>query len=179
MTTPWARLFGYKNGGKSGERSIIDLLSGVPIFEELNRRELVAIERILHHREYIRGEVIFRQGERGAGMYIVHRGKVAVISEPDQQELVEMTDGDFFGEIALLDDTPRSATVIAKTDCSVFGFFQPDLFDLIARDSRLGVKVVLRVARFACQRLCQANERLLELTAEVEALKQPASGEVS
>jgi CRP-like cAMP-binding protein len=175
MKTPWARLFGYNKNSQSDDLTTMDLLSRVPIFEELSRRQLAAIERILHHREYMRGEVIFRQGERGVGMYIVQQGKVAVISEPDQQELFEMSDGDFFGEVALLDDAPRSASMIAKTDCSVFGFFQPDLFDLIARDSRLGVKIVLRVARFACQRLCQANERVLALSAEVEVLKRTAT----
>lgn len=172
MKTSWASLFGYKKNRHKEDLSTIDLLSRVPIFEELSRRELAAVERILHHREYIRGEVIFRQGERGAGMYIVHHGKVSVVSEPDQQELSVMKDGDFFGEVALLDESPRSATVIAKTDCSVFGFFQPDLFDLIARDSRLGVKIVLRVARFACQRLRQSNERVIALAAEVEAMQK-------
>ncbi|MBI5485009.1 MAG: cyclic nucleotide-binding domain-containing protein [Deltaproteobacteria bacterium] len=179
MTTPWARLFGYKKSKHSDNHSTIKLLSEVPIFEELNRRELAAIERILHHREYQRGEIIFRQGERGAGMYIVLRGKVAVVSEPDQQELSEMRDGDFFGEVALLDETPRTATVIAKTDCSVFGFFQPDLFDLIARDSRLGVKIVLRVARIASQRLRQANERVIALTAELDAMKRTTPDEAN
>ncbi|MEI6208129.1 MAG: cyclic nucleotide-binding domain-containing protein [Desulfuromonadales bacterium] len=179
MTTPWARLFGYNKDNQSDDISTIELLSRVPIFRELSKRELAAIEQILHHREYVQGEIIIRQGEQGVGMYIVHHGKVAVISEPDQLQLFEMKDGDFFGEVALLDETPRSATVIAKTDCSVFGFFQPDLFGLIARDSRLGVKIVLRVARIACQRLRQANDRVLALTAEVESLRSSAPGETS
>jgi CRP/FNR family cyclic AMP-dependent transcriptional regulator len=172
MTTPWARLFGYKSTQKPGDISSIDLLASVPLFEDLSRRELAAVERILHRREYIRGEMIFKQGERGMGMYIVQKGRVAITSEPENQELFELKDGDFFGEVALLDESPRSATAIAKTDCSVFGFFQPDLFGLIARDSRLGVKIVLRVARLVGQRLRQANERAHALSLELEAIKQ-------
>jgi CRP/FNR family cyclic AMP-dependent transcriptional regulator len=177
MTTPWTRLFGFKNGRKTEKLSTIDLLSRVPLFEELNQRELSAIEQILHRREYIRSEMIFKQGERGVGMYIVHQGTVAIISEPNKQELSELNDGDFFGEVALFDESPRSATAIAKTDCTVFGFFQPDLFDLIARDSRLGMKIVLRFARYASQRLRLANERVIDLTAEVETLKAASPGE--
>ena len=173
MTTPWARIFGYKSSHKPDEATItIDLLARVPLFEDLGRRELAALERILHRREYIRGELIFRQGERGMGMYIVQHGKVAITSEPDNQELFELKDGDFFGEVALLDESPRSATAIAKTDCSVFGFFQPDLFGLIASDSRLGVKIVLRVARFVGQRLRQANDRVLALSVELDELNK-------
>ncbi|HEY4744339.1 MAG TPA: cyclic nucleotide-binding domain-containing protein [Desulfuromonadaceae bacterium] len=174
MTTPWARLFGYKSNHTSDNVSTIGLLSRVPLFEDLNKRELGALERILHHRQYMRGEVIFRQGERGMGMYIVQQGRVAITTEPENHELFELQDGDFFGEVALLDESPRSATAVAKTDCSVFGFFQPDLFGLIARDSRLGVKIVLRVSRYVGQRLRQANERALALSMELDALKQAA-----
>ena len=177
MTTPWARLFGDKANRKSDDISTIDLLSRVPLFEVLNRRELAAVERILHRRQYQRGEVIFRQGERGMGMYIVQQGTVAITAEPENHELFELQDGDFFGEVALLDESPRSATAVAKTDCSVFGFFQPDLFGLIARDSRLGVKIVLRVSRFVSQRLRQANERALSLSAELDALKRAVARE--
>ena len=172
MTTTWARIFGYKSDHKQEDVSTIDLLARVPLFEDLSRRELAAVERILHRRHYIRGEMIFRQGERGMGMYIVQQGRVAITSEPENHELFELKDGDFFGEVALLDESPRSATATAKTDCSVFGFFQPDLFGLIARDSRLGVKIVLRVARLVGQRLRQANDRGQALTLELEALKQ-------
>lgn len=177
MTTPWSRLFGFKKGKNTEEISTVELLSRVPLFEELSMRELTAIEQILHRREYIQNEVVFRQGERGMGMYIVQQGKVAIVSEPENHELCELKDGDFFGEVALLDESPRSATIIAKTDCTVFGFFQPDLFGLITRDSHLGVKVVLRVARFVGLRLRQANETILEMAAEIEALKQAEPGQ--
>lgn len=176
MTTPWTRIFGYKSDQKQEDVSTIDLLARLPLFEDLSRRELVAVERILHRRHYIRGEMIFRQGERGMGMYIVQQGRVAITSELGNHELFELKDGDFFGEVALLDESPRSATAMAKTDCSVFGFFQPDLFGLIERDSRLGVKIVLRVARFVGQRLRQANERAHTLSLELDSLKQAVLG---
>jgi CRP-like cAMP-binding protein len=172
MTKLWSNLFGYKHDRKPAELPTINLLSRVPLFEDLSRRELAAVEHILHRREYMQDEVIFRQDELGMGMYIVFQGKVGIFSEPDHRELFVVTDGDFFGEVALLDESPRSATAIAKTNSIVFGFFQPDLFQLISQQPRLGMKVVLRVASHVGQRLRQANERVFALTAEVAALKK-------
>ena len=83
-----------------------------------------------------------------------------------------MRDGDFLGEVALLDAGPRSATAIARTNSTLLGFFQPDLFDLIDRNPRLGVKVVLSVARHIGLRLRQANEKVLALVVEMEAAKK-------
>jgi CRP-like cAMP-binding protein len=177
MTTPWARLFGYKEEQMPEKVRIIDLLSRVPIFEELNSRELQAIDRILHRREYVQDEFIFRQGEPGMGMYIVQKGAVSIVSEPENQELFEMGDGDFFGEVALLDQGPRSATAIARTTSVIFGFFQPDLLELIERNPRLGLKILLRVARHVGERLRRANKRVLALTLELETLRQSKSHE--
>jgi CRP-like cAMP-binding protein len=176
MTTPWNELFGYKSGKKPDDLQTVELLSRTPIFEGLDRRELATVERILHRRVYQRNEVLFRQGERGLGMYIVQHGTVAITTEPGNLELFEMKDGDFFGEVALLDEGPRSATAVAKTDCEVFGFFQPDLFGLISRDARLGVKIVVRLAKITGQRLRIANERVVALTAEIEAFKRAKPG---
>lgn len=172
MPIPWSHFFGQNSGKESAQIQTIDLLAGIPLFEGLNRRELASVERILHRREYSRDELIFRQGERGLGMYIVKQGTVAIISGPDNQQLTELKDGEFFGEMALLDDSARSATAIARTDCSVFGFFQPDMFDLIARDSQLGVKIVLRLARYACLRLRFSNEKIVALATELQALQR-------
>ena len=172
MTTPWARLFGYTRNRHPETTKVIDLLSNVPIFEELNHRELLAVERILHRREYVQDENIFRQGEPGLGMYIVEKGKVSIQSEIEDQELFEMDEGDFFGEVSLLDQGVRSATAVAKTPCSVFGFFQPDLLELADRNPRLGLKIILRVARYVGQRLRRANSRVLGLTLELEGLRR-------
>lgn len=174
MSIPWISFF-FRNKEKSDEFSPLDLLSRIPFFEEMSRRELNIIEQILHSREYQQGEYIFRQGERGLGMYIIRKGIVAVVSEPDHHELSELKDGDFFGEVALIDDSYRSATVRAKTDCSVFGLFQPDLAALIERDHRLGLKIIMRVARHTCQRLRISNERVVALSSELALLKKNAS----
>jgi len=137
-----------------------DTLKSIPIFAELGRRELAAVERILHKREYQAGEVIFRQDEPGLGMYIIESGRVSIIADGAPGQVVELGDGEFFGELPLLDGGSRSATAMAKTSCRIYGFFQPDLFSLIARNPRLGVKIVMSLAAIIGMRLRAANERV-------------------
>ncbi len=172
MRTPWDRLLGARNENGQHKSPIADVLTRVPIFANLSKRELLSIDRILHRREYLPDEIIFRQGEPGMGMYVVQHGRVAIITEPQNQQLYEMQEGDFFGEVALLDEGPRSATAVARTSCTLLGFFQPDLFDLINRNPRLGVKVVLSVAKHVGVRLRQADDWVTALTAELEAVRK-------
>lgn len=141
------------------------LLKKIPIFATLTGRELAAVQRILYRREYQAGEVVFRQNEPGVGMYIVQRGVVSIIYEPTGRLLVEMRDGDFFGEVALLNETPRSAMARARTDCVLLGVFQPELLGLIEREPALGVKVLLALAQIT-------GKRLIRLSDEAQALRE-------
>ncbi|OZC01603.1 cyclic nucleotide-binding domain-containing protein [Rubricoccus marinus] len=172
MQSLWKSLLGGPNTTET------DVLQNIPLFEELSSRELDAIRRLLHRREYVAGESIFVQGEPGLGMYIIERGAVSIQSEPSGRELVELTDGDFFGEIALLNEVIRTATARAKTDCTLLSLFQPDLLGLLDRNSRLGVKVLLALARLVGLRLVEVSDEVEELTRECEKLRA-ASGDVA
>jgi len=121
----------------------------------------------MYRREYRSGDVIFRQGEPGVGMYVVQHGTVSIIFEPSGEVLAELRDGDFFGEIALLNETPRSATAQARTDCTLWGLFQPELLDLLGRDPRLGVKLLLPLAQIAGQRLIGSDRQVEALRHEL------------
>ncbi len=169
MQSLWKSLLG---GSSSTET---DVLQNIPLFEDLSARELDAIRRLLHRREYVAGESVFVQGEPGLGMYIIERGAVSIQSEPSGRELVELTDGDFFGEIALLNEVIRTATARAKTDCTLLSLFQPDLLGLLDRNSRLGVKVLLALARLVGLRLVEVSDEVEELTRQSERLRA-ASG---
>jgi CRP-like cAMP-binding protein len=152
MSTLWQNIF--KSGGKrdQGER-VLAILKRIPVFEDLSRRELASVERILHRREYESDEVVFYQEDPGVGMYIVQEGSVAIVSEPSGQVLAQLGGGEFFGEMALLDDSPRSATAVCKAPSRLLVFFQADLFGLVEREPRLGVKIMTRLARVIAERL--------------------------
>jgi len=169
MNDTRARVFGYKTKPKHDE-ALQAILEQIPVFEGFSPRELAALGRVLHKREYLPDEVIIRQDEPGMGMYIIQSGQAAVISGRDNVELSVLGDGDFFGEVSLLDETPRSATVVARTHCQILGFFQSDLFGLIERDPRFGVKIVIRLAKILGDRLRKANAQVLALNDRVNEL---------
>lgn len=170
MTDFRARVFGYRRKADAGE-DLLAVLEKIPIFQDLSRRELEAAARILHRREYVPDEVIIRQDEPGLGMYIIKSGKAVVLMEPGNIQLSVLGDGDFFGEVSLLDETPRSATVVARSHSVVFGFFQSDLFSLIERDPRFGVKIVIRVAKIIGDRLRKTNQQMEGLADELRRIK--------
>ena len=160
----------FSLGSKEGKTPPFrDTLKSIPIFSDLSRRELAAVERILHRREYAEGELIFRQDEPGLGMYIILSGRVTIMSDGAPGQVSELGDGEFFGELPLLDGGPRSATAVARTSCRIYGFFQPDLFSLIARNPRLGVKIVMSLAAIIGMRLRVANERVEDLLRRASA----------
>ncbi len=166
MQSLWKSLLGGGSGSSED-----DLLGTIPLFEELSSREIDAVQRLLHRRDYVSGESIFVQGEPGLGMYIIARGVVSIQSEPSGRELVELVNGDFFGEIALLNEVIRTATARAKTDCTLLSLFQPDLLGLLDRNPRLGVKVLLALSRLVGLRLVEVSDEVESLTRECEELR--------
>lgn len=164
----WGNIFKVR---KKDEEGTIGILKKIPIYESLTRKELTAVDRILHRREYKPNEVIFYQGDSGIGMYIIESGSVSIVFETTRQVLTELHDGEFFGEMALLNEAPRSATASAKTHCKILFFSQTDLFDLLERDSGLGMKIVLQLARIIGERLKMANDQVQALHKELHDLK--------
>ncbi len=175
MTDFRARVFGYRRK-HSQDEALRAVLKKIPVFEGFSSRELGALERVLHRREYLPEEVIIRQDEPGLGMYIIQSGEAVVISGRDNVQLSRLSNGDFFGEVSLLDETPRSATVVAKTHCHILGFFQSDLFALMERNPRFGVKIVIRVAKIIGDRLRKANQQVLALNEQLSAALQKSPG---
>ena len=145
------------------------LLSGVPIFSQLSSRELRQVSSIVHQRQYVSGELVFTQGDPGLGMYVIEHGKVEIIFRDDagtEKKLAVLADGDFFGELSLLDESPRSATALAKTESKIIGFFRPDLIDLLSRSPKLGTKILFKLGEVIGTRLRVTNEQLGKLNTE-------------
>jgi CRP/FNR family transcriptional regulator, cyclic AMP receptor protein len=148
-----------------------EVLSKVPAFANLTARELKEVAAIVHKREYRTGEPVFYQGDPGLGMYIIQEGEVSIsISGKDGEgrELAVLNEGDFFGELSLIDESSRSADAVCKTDCLLIGFFRPDLFELIEKHSTLGNKIVLKLAEIVAQRLRQTDKELSKLKSQLE-----------
>jgi len=170
--TLWGNVF---RKDSTVENNIYKVLAGIPIFQDLNRKELRLIERILHKRSYKENEVIFHEGDPGVGMYIIESGRVNITLGKDKKLLAVLTDTEFFGEIALLSEIPRTATATCVTDCSILGFFQPDLVDLMETKPRMGNKVVLRLAQMIADRLRFSNLENQELKMKLSQFEEKST----
>lgn len=161
MNKLWENIFKFRQKEKD---EIDNILLKIPIFQDLNVRELRTIKRILYQREYKKNEVIFNQGDAGLGMYIIIKGAVEIVCGPGRHILSELSEGDFFGELALLDDSPRSATAVSKIPCKILCFFKPELLDIINRNPGLGSKILFKLAWTIGERLKITNEQVSELS---------------
>jgi CRP/FNR family transcriptional regulator, cyclic AMP receptor protein len=156
------------------EGSLEQILSKVPAFSGLAARELKEVAAIVHKREYRAAEPVFAQGDPGLGMYIIQEGEVSISisgKEDGDRELAVLTDGDFFGELALIDESPRSANARCKTDCILIGFFRPDLFELIEKKNQLGIKIIFKLAEIVSQRLRTTDKELSKARNQLEQLQ--------
>ncbi|MEK7263154.1 MAG: cyclic nucleotide-binding domain-containing protein [Bacteroidota bacterium] len=174
----WGNVFGKK---EKVVRSIETVLKNVPIFSTLEKRELRNVTFIVHERTYVPGEHVFFQNDPGLGMYVIKEGEVSIKLENPEKELARLSEGSFFGEIALMDESPRSASAVALTKCQLIGFFRPDLFKLIEKNPQAGLKIVMKLAQIIGERLRVANQNfsnsqneLNKLRTELEKLRQQA-----
>ena len=159
----WSNIFRHEDQIR---KTIIDRLKRVPLFADLADRDIEKIAQITHIRTYEPGETVFYQGEPGAGMYIIESGLVSIVldlADEDRLKLTDLEEGDFFGELALLDESPRSADAIAQTPCTLIGFFRPDLLNLLERIPRLGAHVVLELSKIVSARLRNSNDEVQQL----------------
>ena len=168
----WKNLF----RPKSDEISIAEHLKNNVLFQDLSPKDIKFVSDIVHLRNYQDSERVFRQGEVGAGMYIVVSGSVEISAanspeEPgppaDEISITKLEPGDFFGELALVEENGRrSATAVAMGNTTLIGFFKPDLFDILARNPRAGLKITLRLGQVLGQRLKRTTLRLIELESQ-------------
>lgn len=169
----WNAIFDRKSKAKV-ERTIIDVLKEVPIFEELSNREIQNIARIAYQRHYSAGEVIIHEGQNAAGMYIMVDGQAEVTKALEDGTILHLTtleNSGLFGDVGLLDSSPRTATVKATRDSSIIGFFRPELLELMNSDPRLASKVIFKLGQILTARFRFIHSEFEQAQAEIGRLK--------
>ena len=169
----WGAIFNRKSKEKV-ERNIIDVLKEASIFKELSNREIQNIARIAYQRHYSAGEVIIHEGQNAAGMYIVVDGQAEVTKALEDGKILHLTtleDSELFGDVGLLDSSPRTATVRATRDSYILGFFRPELLELMNSNPRLASKIIFKLGQILTARFRFIHNEFEKAQAEIGRLK--------
>jgi CRP-like cAMP-binding protein len=126
-------------------RGWTDVLSDVPLFTGLSKRHLNKIAEVAKSRRFPRYSTIVRAGERGDTFFVILDGTVLV--KPQGKRAVRLAAGDSFGEMALLDDAPRSATVEAQDEVFVMLLGRSAFSRMLAREPKIAIVLLRTLAQ--------------------------------
>lgn len=145
---------------------VLKLLANTPVFHDLSSKEIKQIRKILHIKTYPKDEIIFRKSDPGLGMHIILKGAVDITVKKDNKEVVtlaELGEKNFFGEVALLDESLRSANAISRDETTLIEIYRADFLDMIHTKPKTGVKMLYSLSRMITQRLRRTNDELVGL----------------
>ena len=144
-------------------------LKASKLFSGMDAEELPALERAARLQTYQAGRNIFQEGDPGDGLYVIVEGKVQItflVGQDQRRVLSRLGPGDFFGEMAVLDNHPRSATATAETDTQVYFIRRDDLQHVLASSPALAVSLVKEFSL----RMREFNQRYTQEVLQAERL---------
>jgi CRP/FNR family cyclic AMP-dependent transcriptional regulator len=118
----------------------VEAVKRVPLFAELSRRELEQIARLFKERRFAAGETVAQEGSGGAAFYLIDAGEATVRVGGSERSLLKP--GDYFGEISLIDEGARSATITAATDLVCYGLTFWDFRPLVQENAAISWKLL-------------------------------------
>lgn len=141
----------------------IELLKKIRLFDGLTDDELRQVRRICQEEAVPKGTVIFQEGTFGDKCYIVLDGEVRIskfIPGVGEEALAVLKPGDYFGEMALIDDFPRSAHAIANTNIDLLTISKSEMDELLFFNKEIAYKMLWTFCRTLSARLRETNEKI-------------------
>jgi CRP-like cAMP-binding protein len=139
-----------------------ELLRSVPIFSELTEADFSSLAKVANRRRYPKDSVVFFENEQGDFFFMILEGriKVTILGDDGREVILSLLgSGDFFGEMALLDNEPRSATAIAVEDSELLSLHRND-FQSVLSDNR---SIMVGLIKVLTARLRRANHQISTL----------------
>jgi CRP/FNR family transcriptional regulator, cyclic AMP receptor protein len=155
------------------------LLKETEIFKNLTRDQIEKVLTISRRVSFSAGETVMNEGEHGDTMYVIASGSVDVVKSlirggiDEEQETgsrnkvftrLDASDHAVFGEMALLEELQRTATVRAVTGCELLAIKKDDFLQLAEQDYELGYRICMNLSRIVSARLRKADEDTIKLT---------------
>ena len=141
----------------------INLLKKVSLFEGLTSEQLEKVAGIAKERAFAAGDRVFKEGERGDEFFVIVSGKVRIsknVPGIGEEALAILEPGSYFGEMALFDDTPRSADAFAQIPASVAVIRRDQLDTLMFTDKDIGYILLWTFVRTLSDRLRETNDKI-------------------
>jgi CRP/FNR family cyclic AMP-dependent transcriptional regulator len=123
----------------------VELLQRIPLFAELEPRELDRLSSSFKERTFQAGEPVATEGEGGAGFFVIESGEAVVTVHGDERG--RLGPGDYFGDIAMIDQGERTATIQAESDLKCYGLTFWDFRPIVESDARIAWPLLQAMAK--------------------------------
>ena len=123
----------------------VEVLRRVPLFADLSKREAGQIARVFKERRFAEGETVVQEGSGGAAFFLISSGEASVSVGGKRRDTLKP--GDYFGEIALIDEGARLATITAATELVCYGLTLWEFRPLVQENGRIGWKLLQSLAK--------------------------------
>jgi CRP/FNR family transcriptional regulator, cyclic AMP receptor protein len=123
----------------------VEALQRVPLFADLSKHEVKQVARLFKERRFSEGETVVRQGSGGAAFFVIESGEAKVFL--GGEEYTTLKPGDYFGEIALIDEGTRMATITATSDLLCYGLTYWDFRPVVEKNGVIGWKLLQSMTR--------------------------------
>jgi len=145
------------------EDFIASILKRLNLFSDLEAHALLKLSSLFREKVFKGGDIVFDEDSIGNSMMVITSGEVRVSqkSDPDNEEaLIVLKKGDLFGEMGLLEDLPRSATVIAHTNVVILEIEREAFLEFLNNECEAGVKILIKLSRILSSRLRDTDTKL-------------------
>ena len=142
---------------------IIEILHKLPLFIELHSTAIKELTILAEEHLFHQGETIFKENACGNSIMVIISGEVRITQRArvsGEETLIVLKRGDFFGEMALLEELPRSATAIAHSDTFMLEIGRDKFLRFIEKDPASGVKILFTLAKILSSRLREADVKI-------------------
>jgi CRP/FNR family cyclic AMP-dependent transcriptional regulator len=123
----------------------VDLLQSVPVFAGLGRRELERVANSMKERRFQKGDTLTTEGRGGVGFFVIQEGEADVTVRGEER--AKLGPGDYFGEIALITESDRTATITAETDMTCYGMTMWDFRPLVESNASIAWNMLQSLAK--------------------------------
>ena len=143
LPPPILELIGGRDWSKPTTRDWAGVLAELPLFDEVGKRHLNKVAALARVGEFPAGTVVIQQGEPGDALHLILSGRARVLSKRPKL----LRTGDYFGEMALLDGAPRSATVVADTELQTMTLPRKPFLRLLRSEPSIALAMLNRLAK--------------------------------